>query len=160
MTAVLWGILWCSLLYGCITDIQSRMVYDFTWWIGGLAAGVLLWRSLEAGQSATVLWHLSVYMMMQLMLFSHLYGRADCYAFCVCAVAEASFGMLLSDHLTLMLISLILLFPVQLWRRNIGKNGNLRQPVAFLPYIMSAFGLHIIIEGADWFSVLIDLGFM
>lgn len=120
------------------------MVYNFTWWIGGLAAGVLLWSSLEAGQPAAVLWHLSVCMALQLGLFSRLYGKADCYAFCVCAIAEASLGMRLPDHLVLMLLSLILLFPVQLWRRNIGKDGNLRQPVAFLPYIMSAFGIHLI----------------
>lgn len=145
MTAVLWGALWCSLLYGCITDLKSRMVYNFTWWVGGLAAGALLWRSLEAGQPAVVLWHLSVYMALQLGLFSRLYGRADCYAFCVCAVAEASLGLMLFDYLILMLLSLILLFPIQLWRRNIGGNGNLRQPVAFLPYIMSAFGLHILL---------------
>lgn len=156
MTAALWGILWCSLLYGCITDIKSRMVYNFTWWTGGLAAGVLLWRSLEAGQPAAVLWQLSVYMILQLALFSRLYGRADCYAFCVCAVAEASFGMRLADHLMLMLTALILLFPVQLWRRNIGKDGNLRQPVAFLPYIMSAFGLHIIL----WRLALMNSGLL
>lgn len=149
MTAALWGILWCSLLYGCITDMKSQMVYNYTWWFGGMAAGGLLWKSLEAGQSAAVLWNLSVYMTLQLALFSRMYGKADCYAFCVCAISEASLGMLLFDHLVLMLISLILLFPVQLWRHNIGKNGNLKKPVAFLPYIVSAFSLHMVMQEAE-----------
>ena len=145
MTAALWGILWCSLLYGCITDIKSQLVYNYTWWIGGLAAGGLLWRSLSAGQQAAVLWHLAACMALQLVLFSRMYGRADCYAFCVCAIAETALGMGFHDHLILMLISLFLLFPVQLLRGNIAKDGNLRQPVAFLPYISLAFGIHIIV---------------
>lgn len=144
MTAALWIILWCSLLYGCITDIKSQLVYNFTWWFGGLAAGSLLWESLCAGQPAAVLWHLAVYMVLQFGLFARMYGRADCYAFCVCAIAEASLGKGLSDHLVLMLLALFLLFPVQLLRRNIARNGNLRRPVAFLPYIATAFALHMI----------------
>lgn len=143
MTAGLWGILWCSLLYGCATDLKSRKVYNFTWWFGGLAAGGLLWESLYTGQRTASLWHLIVYMALQMGFFSHMYGRADCYAFCVCAIAEASLGRGFSDHLVLMLLALCLLFPVQLLRRNIAKDGNLKQPVAFLPYIVLAFGIHI-----------------
>ena len=146
MTAVLWVILWCSLLYGCITDIKSQKVYNFTWWFGGLAAGGLLWRSLCAELSVAALWSLIVYMALQFGLFAHMYGRADCYAFCVCAIAEASMGMVFSDYLILMLLALGLLFPVQLLRRNIAGNGNLKQPVAFLPYISLAFLIHVIVN--------------
>lgn len=143
MTAVLWGVLWCSLLYGCITDLKSQRVYNFTWWFGGLAAGGLLWGSPGAELSMTTLWHLAAYMILQLGLFARMYGKADCYALCVCAIAEASLGMGFSDYLVLMLLALCLLFPVQLLRRNIAKNGNLKQQVAFLPYITAAFLLHI-----------------
>ncbi|MCM1542038.1 MAG: hypothetical protein NC121_12370 [Blautia sp.] len=143
MTAVLWGILWCSLLYGCITDLKSQKVYNFTWWFGGLAAGGLLWKSLWGGLPVTALWHLTVYAALQLGLFAHMYGKADCYAFCVCAMAEASLGMGFSDYLVLMLLALCLLFPVQLLQCNIAKNGNLKRPVAFLPYITAAFMLHM-----------------
>lgn len=153
MTAALWGILWCSLLYGCATDIKSQRVYNFTWWFGGLAAGGLLWESLCTGQPAAVLWHLTGYMALQIGLFSRMYGRADCYAFCVCAIAEASLGMGFPDYLVLMLLALLLLFPVQLWRHNIAKNGNLRQPVAFLPYISLAFGLHMMMGWNSFGSV-------
>lgn len=145
MTAALWGILWCSLLYGCATDIKSQRVYNFTWWFGGLAAGGLLWRSLCAQQSAAMLGYLTAYMVLQFGLFSRMYGRADCYAFCVCAIAEASLGRGFSDYLILMLLSLFLLFPVQLLRGNIARNGNLREPVAFLPYISLAFGVHLLL---------------
>lgn len=143
MTAGLWGILWCSLLYGCATDLKSQKVYNFTWWFGGLAAGGLLWGSLCTGRSPILLWHLTVYMVLQFGLFARMYGRADCYAFCVCAIAEASLGMRFSDYLVLMLLALCLLFPVQLLRRNIAKSGNLKQSVAFLPYISAAFALHL-----------------
>ena len=143
MTAGLWVILWCSLLYGCATDLKSQKVYNYTWWFGGLAAGGLLWGSLYAGGSPVLLWHLAVYMVLQFALFVRMYGREDCYAFCVCAIVEASLGMGFSDYLVLMLLALGLLFPVQLLRRNIAKNGNLKQPVAFLPYISAAFALHL-----------------
>lgn len=143
MTAGLWGILWCSLLYGCATDLRSRKVYNFTWWFGGLAAGGLLWSYLYAGQGTVLLWHLTAYMILQFVVFARMYGRADCYAFCVCAIAEASLGREFTDYLVLMLLALCLLFPVQLLRRNIAKNGNLKQPVAFLPYISAAFALHL-----------------
>lgn len=84
-------------------------------------------------------------MALQFMLFARMYGKADCYAFCVCAIAGASLGMGFPDYLWQMLLALCLLFPVQLLRRNIGKSGNLKQPVAFLPYITLAFGIHIAI---------------
>ncbi len=143
MKAVFWIVLWCSLLYGCATDLKNKAVYNFTWWFGGLAAGGLLWRSLLPGRPVTVLWYLGVYMAIQLGLFSRLYGKADCYAFCVCAIAEASLGMTLFDYLILTLLAVFLLFPIQLYRRNIAKNGNLKRPVAFLPYITTAFAVHI-----------------
>lgn len=142
MRAVLWGILWCSLLFGCITDLKSQRVYNFTWWFGGLAAGGLLWKSLCPGK-AEVLWQLALFMALQMWMFSRMYGKADCYAFCVCAIAEAALGMGFRGYLKLMLLALMLLFPVQLFRRNIARDGNLRHPVAFLPYISVAFGLHI-----------------
>lgn len=143
MTAMFWMILWCSLIYGCATDLKDKAVYNFTWWFGGLAAGGLLWKSMFPGQAITVLWHLGLYMVLQMVLFSHLYGKADCYAFCVCAIAEASLGMTLFDYLIFTFLAVLLLFPVQLCRRNIAGNGNLKQPVAFLPYITTAFAVHI-----------------
>lgn len=154
MRAALWGILWCSLFYGCITDLRSQKVYNFTWWFGGLAAGGLLWRSLSPGQPAAVLWYLTAYMVLQLGVFSHMYGKADCYAFCVCAIVEASLGMGFLDYLVLMLLAILLLFPVQLFKQNIAKDGNLKQPTAFLPYISVAFGLHILMHGFSAVSLL------
>ncbi len=159
MRALLWGILWCSLLYGCITDLKSRLVYNFTWWFGGLSAGGLLWGSLAKESAAgkllradicreltvgkalwgSVLWELSVFLILQLIFFCHMYGKADCYAFCVCAMAEASLGMGLKEYLVHMLFAVSFLFYVQLVRHNIAADGNLKTPVAFLPYITVSF---------------------
>lgn len=145
---VLGGILTVSLLAACIMDIRKQLVYNFVWWSGGLAAGGLLWQYLEnsiSTQPSAVLWELlvelSLFLFIQLFWFDRFYGKADCYGFCVCAVAEASLGKGLYAYLVLMLASLLLLFCVQLTRGNMNKKGNLKQPVAFLPYIVCAFGM-------------------
>ena len=42
MREVLWGIIVLCLLFACITDCRTCTVYNFTWWISGTAAGILL----------------------------------------------------------------------------------------------------------------------
>lgn len=140
MTVLAWCLLVGCLFFACITDCISRRVYNFTWWIGAVAAGWLLWRRLWEGRlPGELLADLSLFFLLQLSLFCRMYGRADCYAFCVCAMAEASLGMGLSGYLVHMLLSVVFLLPIQLLKGNIGSSGNLKKPVAFLPYIAAAF---------------------
>ena len=70
-----------------------------------------------------------------------MYGRADCYAFCVCAMAETACGMGFAEYLFHMLIAFGILAMVQFARRNIDTKGNLKHPVPFIPYIAAAFVL-------------------
>ena len=82
---------------------------------------------------------LGFFVLLQLLLFPKMYGRADCYAFSVCAVAEAAAGLSLTGYLLHMLLSFILLAFVQALCHNIDRRGKLRRPVPFLPYITLAF---------------------
>ena len=129
------------LLLACITDVAICQVYNFVWWISGIAAAVLL---AGGGWGSSSVWEVLLFCLIQMVLFSHMYGKADCYAFCVCAAAEAGLGLGFSGFLCHMLVSFLLLTAVQAVRRNIGSGGCLKKPVPFLPYITAAFYLMLI----------------
>lgn len=148
MRWLLWGVIAACLLFACITDCKTREVYNVTWWVAGAAAVILLFAEKDRLDMKFLL-ELVFFIFLQLSLFSKMYGRADCYAFSVCAVAEAAAGLSLAGYLLHMLISFILLAFVQALRHNIGKGGNLLQPVPFLPYITLAFWALL------WYSVTV-----
>ena len=129
------------LLLACITDIAICQVYNFVWWISGVAAVALL---AGRGLGTSVVWEVLLFCVIQMTLFARMYGKADCYAFCVCAVAEAGLGFELAGFLMHMLVSFLLLTAVQAVQRNIGSGGRLKRPVPFLPYITAAFYLMLI----------------
>lgn len=131
------------MLFACVTDILTNKVYDFIWWAAAvveIAAYILhpisLWK----------LVCLAVFFIMQELLFAKLYGRADCHAFCICAVMESIFDMDIIGFFLHMILSFAFLIAVQYFRENIGKNGRLKIPVPFMPYITFAF----------WFDLLIN----
>ncbi len=136
------------LLFACVTDCQSCQVFAFTWWGAGAAGGILLYQSL-AGEhggmqmftaaNSSRLASLFLYIFLQEIFFSRFYGRADCHAFVVCAVAECSLGMGMTQYLLHMALAFGALTIVQGFRGNINSGGNLKQPVAFLPYITISF---------------------
>lgn len=128
------------LLLASVTDIVLCQVYDFTWWFALTAVLVSL-----QGISEESVWSLAFFFLLQFAVFGRLYGRADCYGFCVCAAAEAVMGMELSGFLVQMFLAWLLLFFVQAAHRNIDRKGNLKQPVPFLPYITAAFWLTIVL---------------
>ncbi|MGN0401883.1 MAG: hypothetical protein ACI4HQ_06430 [Acetatifactor sp.] len=138
MSGVCWGIIGGCFTFACVMDYRTRTVYNFVWWISGAAALVLLFQR-RPGPDPEQWIELAVFLGLQLFLFSTMYGRADCYAFCVCGIAEAAAGMGLKGYLIHMLLSFFLLALVQGMRRNIAETGNLKYPVPFLPYITLAF---------------------
>lgn len=148
MRGILWGVIAVCLLFACITDCRTREVYNVTWWAAGAAAAMLLLAERERLDIYFLL-ELVFFILLQLLLFPKMYGRADCYAFSVCAVAEAAAGLSLAGFFLHMLLSFIFLAFVQALRHNIGKGGNLRQPVPFLPYITLAFWALL------WYSVTV-----
>lgn len=135
-----------SLLVACITDIRIHQVYQMTWWIAGMAETGLfclkIFQCREQWCSYTEMigWGkglllLLLFGILQERFFCKMYGRADCHAFCSCAVAEWLFGMDIKMYLVHMLLAIVLLATVQLFCKNIDRKGNLMRPVPFLPYI-------------------------
>lgn len=136
------------LLLACVTDLAICQVYNFVWWIAGVAGGLLFLERLCMAPKGNefLVPELMVFCVIQLIVFGRLYGRADCYAFCVCAVMEAALGIGLKGFLVHMLFSFGLLAVKQAVGRNIGPDGNLRQPVPFLPYITAGMYIMLIMR--------------
>lgn len=138
------------LLLACVTDVAIHQVYNFVWWIGAAVSAVPLWKRLwsmdDIRMGKYILFGLLFFWMIQLGVFGRLYGKADCYAFCVCALAEAGLGMEPLQIMMHMAFAFGLLMSVQLFRKNITLRGRLKRPVPFLPYITAAFYLVLFFE--------------
>jgi len=124
------------LLFACITDCKMYEVYQFVWWIGGIC-GLFCLRG-NRKELAGFLF----FCLLQEVFFCRFYGRADCHAFVLCAMILFGKGMGMKECLVHMLLAFSGLAVVQLFRKNINKEGNLKQPVAFLPYITASFWLN------------------
>lgn len=158
------GILAGCLLMACVTDCQNCMVYHYVWWVGGAASIFLLgfswlgmfWKEpscreplcpdcnydclkLVVRAAAERLFPVLLFALLQKKLFFRMYGRADCHAFTVCAAAECGIGLGMKEYLVHMLLAFLLLGVVQGLQGNIGRKGNLKEDVAFLPYITISF---------------------
>ena len=133
------------LLLACVTDVVMYQVYDFVWWLSGAASAILLWIRLwvtdDIRSGLEILFGLTVIWLVQLLVFGRLYGKADCYAFCVCAAAETGLGMGLELIVTHMVFAFGMLVPVQFISQNVTLRGKLKKPVAFIPYITAGFYL-------------------
>lgn len=138
--AILLGVLGGCLLTASIMDWWEQMVYRFVWWIGGAAGGMFL---VKAGISPQTICSIIGFWLLQKLIFARLYGRADCYAFCVSALAMAALGGGFADYVTHMFLVFVGLTAVQMMRGNIARNGNLKKAVPLLPYITIAFWLWV-----------------
>lgn len=127
------------LLFATITDLVMCQAYNFVWWVSGIAAVGLLWQRWKETGTMTGLSELLLFCALQLLLCIRLYGRADGYAFCVCAGAQTGLGMGMEAYFMHMTVAFILLIIVQASRKNIGTRGRLKRPVPFLPYVATGF---------------------
>lgn len=146
------GIVFGTLLFACITDYTQCQVYCFIWWIAGSV--VIVWLAVMMSKGEQIPWlELVVFCIIQELLFSKLYGKADCHAFCVCAVMYALLEKGMLCYLLHMALSLLLLTCVQ-WRRgNITRSANLKIPVPFIPYIVLAFLLLYLVITCEIFPL-------
>lgn len=145
---VLLGVLGGCLLTASIMDRWEQMVYRFVWWIGGAAGGMLLVKAdinLQTSCSLIGFW------LLQKLIFVRLYGRADCYAFCVSALAMAALGGGFGDYVMHMFLVFAGLTVVQMMRGNIARNGNMKKAVPLLPYITIAFWLWVAFGVGRWY---------
>ena len=147
---ILLSLLAGGLLAAAYMDAEKCWVYNYVWWWCLLSEILLfivrIWKC--GGMSATdvpgnlfirQLGSFIIFVMLQHFLFEKMYGKADCYAFCICALAESIYGGGLFLFLLHMLIAVMLMAIVQIYRKNLMWNGKLRKPGAFIPYIVVAF---------------------
>ena len=135
-----WLVVCIYFLSSSMTDIMSCYVYDW-FQIWGTVAGVYLIM-----QSSSDIWigcSIVIFTILQGTIFMRLYGRADGLAFLIAALAMGSLGHGIKSYLLHMIISYLSLAFIQICKGNIGKKGNLKKPVPFLPYITISFWIVI-----------------
>ena len=125
------GVLAAYLLVAAIQDDQTYEVYDFLH-ILAVPTGVIF---IVDSASRQKLLSLAIYAAVQIGIFMRMYGAGDGLVFLVCAIYESRFGKGLSTYLLHMATVFAVLLVVQGVRRNISKKGNLKKPVALVPYI-------------------------
>lgn len=131
------------LFFASIMDMKTQKVYVFIWWIE-----IILITCLMVGQACrgvfsiadtSRLIELFIFILLQELLFSRMYGRADCHAFEACSAVLFIFGGEMMTYLLFMAAAFLLLTIIQIIKNNVGRDGNLKKPVAFIPYITCAF---------------------
>lgn len=132
VSGCLYGVLAAYLLTATITDLQIKKVHDFLAIIGALGGLALC---IQERPGWTVIRALAAFLIIQFILFRKMYGLADCLAFAVCALYMAASGKDLITYLLHMGAAFLALFAAQAMQHNINSHGNLKKPVALLPYI-------------------------
>lgn len=126
-------VIFAAYLITCaILDKQTKSVYDFLHLVAGLAGISLL---ILQSPDGAIIKGLVIFSLLQLLLFHRFYGLADCFTFIICAIYLAARGHDLLIYLLHMGATYLLLTIVQAFRHNINRKGNLKQPVALIPYI-------------------------
>lgn len=132
----LYGLLGACLATAAITDHQTKKVHDFLPFTA-FAGGLLMFPVLRPGPGAAGT--LAGFLAMQFLLFRRMYGLADCFVFSACAAYLAAAGRDMTACLAFMGAVFLALAAVQALRRNINTRGNLKEPVALVPYISAVF---------------------
>lgn len=137
-TVVWWiyGILAVYLIVCSVMDTVLEMVCDFFHYIGLLGGWIFLIHSVPApAQMGSLLLFVGI----QWVIFRKMYGPADMVAFVICAMYLTAEGRTLQSYLMHMAVTFLLLGVVQGYKRNISSKGDLKCPVALLPYITVGF---------------------
>ncbi len=125
------GVLASYLLTASITDLQTYEVYDFLPVVTALVGTGVVFMDFRGSSVLSLL----IFVCLQCFIFMGMYGKADVYAFMVCAMFESRFGLGLMTYLMHMGAAFLLLGVIQGIRGNVSRRGNLKRSVAFLPYI-------------------------
>lgn len=128
------GFFWGSLALAAYSDQLTKEVRDFCY----LPAVISSFAGAVQAGAAENIPDAVLFAFLQWLLFRRFYGESDCLAFSVCALYMAGNQRGFLDYLVLMAAAFLLLAAVQGARRNINKKGNLKQPVALIPYIAAA----------------------
>lgn len=131
---------WGSLMAAAYSDRQIKQAYDFYFYIAGVS-GIITMLVAEVSIRDCI-GDIVIFILLQWLLFRRMYGPADCFAFSVCALFFAAWRQDMLGLLYLMALTFIILTPVQLIKKNVNKKGNLKEPVALIPYITVASVLY------------------
>lgn len=135
---------YAGLLVATFSDIKEKQVLRIVWMICiFLLTIVLLFQKVGFCEWLC----LAEFVFLQECICNHFYGQADAHSYICCVVYAMTNGFIEEDimlaGLQLMIISFVLLAVLNLFMRNINRFGNLKQPVAFIPYIVVALNLWI-----------------
>ena len=133
----LFGIFSWYLLRAAAQDLRCRMVRRYLWWVAGGAGWILF--LMKRGVDLRGFAVLAGCWVLQYLLFARFYGRADSHAFFCCAILLTAYGGGITEHLWHALLTFCFLGIVQILRKNVNDKGNLKVPVAFVPYVVSGF---------------------
>lgn len=141
MVGLLLGISLGCFCFGVCSDLTMKHAYRFGWLLvyGACALGFCA-RDLPA----YVVLELFLFAALQFFWFSRFYGKADCHGFVAGAMILGLFGGRFRDYVMQMTYAFFLLFVVQAFRRNINRVGNLKEPVAFLPYVAAGLSFALL----------------
>lgn len=139
-TAACLSVFIAYLITAAIIDWQTKTVHDFLHVIAVLAGGLLMLYSQPGWGVAR---DYIIFLLIQLIIFRKMYGGADSITFCVCALFQAAVGRVLLDYVLHMGATFLILICVQASRRNFNRKGNLKEPVALVPYIAATAWLFL-----------------
>ncbi len=132
--AALRCLFWCVYAVAAMMDYRTRKVYRFLWWIQrGLMLACIF---LDGNCTKTLLAELSLFAVVQWGLFRRFYGKADVQAFLCSAYYWTSLGYGFEMDIFHMSLTFTFLALTQLLRGNVNSGGNLKKPVAFVPFIL------------------------
>lgn len=139
-----WLILAGYLVICSVMDSMLCQVNDFVQYFG-VVGGVIF--VLYGQPEPEVGIYLILFGLLQYFLFMKMYGKADGMAFQICALYQAGMGRGMEAYLFHMIFCYLLLAVIQGFKKNINEKGNLKEPVALLPYISAGF--LFLIQSAD-----------
>ena len=126
------AVFWATLAMAAFYDHYTQEVYDLCFVTWFFIAGILILLSGEK-------WYdVLIFIAIQLAVFKKMYGGADCMAFISCALYLALNAQGMMEFLIVMALTFSLVGVVQLCKGNINRKGNLKKPIALIPYIAAA----------------------
>lgn len=125
--------------FAVVSDFTMKYAYRFCWYGVYAVCGLLGMRSFLSELGV----ELGIFFFLQFLWFRRFYGRADCHGFFAGACILFLHGGNLWDYVMQMAYAFGLLFVIQLFRKNINRRGNLKEPVAFLPYVAAGLLLRL-----------------
>lgn len=134
-----------------IMDMREQMVYRYVWLICTVGVfGVLLGNAKGSAWSDMPWGELVFFVLLQQFFFAKFYGRADCHAFSVCAGLLFALECGLKDYLIHMLLVFGMLLLFQSVKGNVQRNGQLKKPVALIPYITTTLLVWVDFRMGKW----------